>query len=94
MFGVDAIVTQHFKMFFRDMNNQSFDEIESRNTLLNGFIVFVASVMECNIFPIIFINAGSGDDRTPKVSADIFDCDVRSTKVRFGPNIKTICMIL
>lgn len=42
---------------------------------------------------IIFINTRSSNDRTSQISADIFNCNVRSTKVGFGTNIKTICMI-
>ena len=30
MSGINAIVTNHFKMFFRDMTNESFHEIEDR----------------------------------------------------------------
>ena len=57
MFGVDAIITEHLEVFFRDVYNEPFDEIKSRNTFFNGLIIFVSSVMKSNIITIIFINA-------------------------------------
>ena len=57
VFGIDAVVTQHFKVFFRDVNNESFNEVEGGNTLFDGLVVFVAGVVKSNIFSIIFINA-------------------------------------
>ena len=56
MLGIDAVVTKHFKVFFRDMNNKTFNEIESGNALLYSLIIFVSGVMEGNIFSIIFVN--------------------------------------
>lgn len=40
MFGIDAIVTEHFEMFFRDVNNKTLYEIQSRNSFGNIFIHF------------------------------------------------------
>ena len=93
MLGVDTVVTQHFKMFFRDMDNKPFDEIEGRDALFDGLIIFVPGVMERDIFHVVFINTGSGDNRTSQIPADVFNGDIRSTKVRFSPDIKTGCMI-
>ena len=56
MFGVNTVVSKHFKMFFRDMYNKPFDEIESRNTFFDGLMVFVPGVVECDVFTIVFIN--------------------------------------
>ena len=93
MFGVDAIVSEHLKVFLEYMYNQSFDEIKSGNTFFNGFIVLVSCVMKSNIIAVIFINTRGGDNGTTKVSADVFDGDIRSTKVRFGTDIEAFGMI-
>lgn len=52
VFGIYAIVTQHFEMFFRDMYIESFNEIHSRDALLNGFVVFVPGIEKDNHFTI------------------------------------------
>ena len=35
MSGIDAAITDHFEMFFRDMANQPVDELKGRDGLLN-----------------------------------------------------------
>ena len=92
MFGVDAIITEHLEMFFRDMNNKPLDEIQSRNRFNNGFIIFMSSVVEGYIFPIIIINTRGSDNRSAEISADVFNGDIRSAKVGFSTNIETISM--
>ena len=52
--------------------------------------VFMAVVMEGNQFAVIFINSGCSDNRTAKISTDIFDYCFGITFVRFGINIETI----
>lgn len=47
------------------MYNESFDEIKGRNTLFDGFIILVSSVMESDIITIVLINTRSGNNRTP-----------------------------
>lgn len=66
------------------MNNQSLDEVKSRHTFFDGLIHFMACVMERNVFPIVFINAESGNNGMPKVSVDIFDSDVRCAEIGFS----------
>lgn len=83
--GIEPIVTKHFNMFFWDMNNQAFYKVRSRKALRDIFIIFMSDIVESHIFTVIFINAGSGNNRTYKVSADVFNGDIRSTEVWFAP---------
>ena len=93
MFCVDTVISKHFKMFFRNVNDESFDEIQSRNTFGDCLIVFMSSVMKGYSITVIIIDAGSGDDRTTKITTNIFDCDIWGAKIRFGTNIKAIGMV-
>ena len=44
MFCIYPIVAKHFEMFFRDVDNQFLDEVQSRNSFSNSFVVFVSGV--------------------------------------------------
>ena len=90
MFSIDAVVTKHFKVFFRDMNNKTFDEIHCWNAFSYRLIVFVSGVMKSNHIAIIIINTGSCNYRTPKIVADIFDGNIRSTFIMFCSDIEAI----
>ena len=46
MSGVKAAITDHFEMFFRDMADEPFDEINDRNGFLNILFIFVAVIMK------------------------------------------------
>ena len=56
VFGVDAIIAKHLKVFFRDMYYELFNKIEGWNTFFNCFVIFVSGVMESDIITIVFIN--------------------------------------
>lgn len=90
--GVETIVTQHFEMLFRDMNNQPFYKVKGRNTFRNILIVFMSCVVKGNVIAIIFVNTGSGNNRTTEISADIFNSDIGSTEIWFGSDIKAVGM--
>lgn len=92
MFRVDAIVTEHFEMFFRDVNNEPLNKVKGRNGLGNGFIIFVTSVMKGYIFAIVIINTGSGNNGSSKIPADIFNRDIRSAKIRLCTDIESVSM--
>ena len=42
MFCIYPIVAEHFEMFFGDMDNQFFDEVQSRDGFGNSFVIFVS----------------------------------------------------
>lgn len=91
--GIKPVISGHFEMFFRDMLNQEFDEINGRKGSYHKRIIFVFVVVESDIFPIVGINPGKGDGRTAKIAADIFDNGVGVTKIRFGINVKTVFVL-
>ena len=90
MFGRYPIVAEHFEMLFRDMDDQLSNKVRSRNGLGDGFVVFVSGVMKGYIFAIISINAGSRNNRSAEIAGDVVDGDIRSAKIWFCPDIKTI----
>jgi hypothetical protein len=93
MFGIDAIITNHFKMFVRDMNDQTINKVDGRNAFGNGFVIFVSLIMKRDGVTVIRINSGSCNNRSPKISADIFNGDIRGAFVRFSSDIKAIGML-
>ena len=66
------------------------DEVQSRDGFSNCFVVFVSGVMKGYIFAIISINAGSRNNRSAEIAGDVVDGDIRSAKIWFCPDIKTI----
>lgn len=93
VFCINAIVAYHFKVLVRDMYDQTIDKVNVRDTFRDGFMILMAFIMECHIIPVIGINPGSGNDRSSKVSADIFNGDIRRTQVRFDSNINAFGMV-
>ena len=90
LFCIYPIVAKHFEMFFRDVDNQFLDEVQSRNSFSNSFVVFVSGVMKGYIFTVIIINTGCGNNRSAKISADIFNSDIRSAEIWLCTNIKSM----
>ena len=90
---INAIITNHFKIRFRDMANQSFYEIQCRNCFVNELVIFMPVVVEGDRITIIFINAGSCDGRAPKVSANVLGYDGRIAEVWLRIDIETIFLI-
>mgnify|MGYP007007707134 CR=1 FL=1 len=93
VFCINAVVVDHFKVLVRDMYDQAFDKVNGGDTFRDGFMILMALIMECHTILVIGINPGSGNDRSSKVSADIFNGDIRRTQVRFGSNIKAFGMV-
>ena len=92
MFCIYPIVAKPFEMFFRDVDNQFFDEVQSRNGFSNSLVVFVSGVMKGYIFTVIIINTRCGNNRSAKVTTDVLNGDIRSAKIWFCTNIKTVGM--
>ena len=90
MFGIYPIVAKHFEMFFGYVDNKFLNEDQSRNGFSNSFIVFVSGVMKGYIFTVIIINARCGNNRSAKIATDVFNGDIRSTKIRLCTNIKAV----
>lgn len=89
---IQPSISDHFKVLFRNVADEPFDEIHGRDCFLHIFSIFMAVVMKSNHFAIIFINTGSGYDRTSEIASNIFDYVFRVTFVWFCINIETIFM--
>ena len=74
---INAIVSDHFKMLVRDMYNQAFDKVGDGNTFRDRFMILMALIMERHEITVIGINPGSSNNRSPKVSDDVFNGDIR-----------------
>ena len=92
MASIDATISNHFEMFFRDVPDKAFDKIHDRNGFLNVLIIFVTIVMERDKITGIRIDPGSGNDRATKIPANIFGNSLRVTTVGFGINIEAVFM--
>lgn len=93
MTGIDAIITDHLEVLFRDMPDEPLHEIQNGNGLVNKLVIFVSVVVECHEPAIIFINARSGDYGSSEISADVSGNDGRIAEDWFGINIETILLI-
>ena len=80
---IEPEISNHFKVLFRNMENELLNKFNSRNSFGNGFVVFVAGIVKSNILAIIAINSGGGNGRTSKISANIYNGTLNITvKVR------------
>lgn len=93
VFCINAVVADHFKVPARDMYAQPFDKVNGRDAFCDCFMVLMALIMERHTIPVIGINPGSGNDRSSKISADVFNGDIRRTQVRLSSNIKAFGMV-
>lgn len=91
---IQTIVSDLFEMLFRDMPDQTGNEFHYGDGFHNKFVVFMPVVMKGNIFPIVFINAGSGNDGSAKISADVFGNNLGIAFIGLGKNIKSIFVIV
>lgn len=91
--GVNAIVSDHFEMLFRDVSDQPFNEIHNRNLFGDPFFIFMAVVVKGDGITIIMVNPFCGDDRPSEISADVFNNIGRITFLIFGIYIEAIDMI-
>ncbi len=91
--GIKPEIPNHFKVFFRDMLNKTLHEIKDRNGFLHILFIFMTIIMEGDEVTIIFIDTFGGDNRTSKISADIFNNGVRFAFSIFSKDIETVFMI-
>ena len=77
VFCINAVVADHFKVPVRDMYDQPFDKVNGRDAFCDCFMVLMALIMERHEITVIGINPGSSNNRSPKVSDDVFNGDIR-----------------
>lgn len=71
VFGIKAIIADHFKMFVRNMADKPLDKVHGGKGFMNKNAVFVAVVMKGDGLAIIGVNPGSGDDRSSQIASNI-----------------------
>ena len=85
VFCINAVVADHFKVPVRDMYDQPFDKVNGRDAFCDCFMILMALIMERHEITVIGINPGSSNNRSPKVSDDVFNGDIRRiSKERTG----------
>lgn len=90
LFGIQTVISYHFEMFVRDMNDELFNEIRSGDRFRNQNIIFMSVVMKRNGVTVIMINTGSGDHGSTEISANIFHHFFGIGKFRFRKNIESV----
>lgn len=87
---IEAVITGHLEMLFRDVLDQKLDEINDGEVFPDKNIVFMAVIVKGNGFSVIGINTVQGDDRTAKVAGDITDYGVRVRKRRLCIHVESV----
>ena len=90
---VETAISNHFEVFFRDVSDETFDEINGGDGFFHIFFVVMAIVMKSYAFTIVLINSGSGNNRATEITTDILDNILRFTFVRLCVDIETMLMI-
>lgn len=87
---IESVIPGHLEMFFRDMLDEKGNEIQYGNCFFHIGIILMFIVVESHIIAIVRINAGGGNDRTSKVTADVFYDRVSAAESWFGVDIEAI----
>ena len=92
--GINAAVTDHFEMLFRDMADQTLYGLHNRKGFFHIGVIFVAVVMEGNKVAIRVVNPGRGNNGPPQIAPDIFYGSVGVTFIRFCIDIETVFVFM
>ena len=90
---IQPAIADHFKMFFRDVADETFYEIHDRQSFLHILVIFMAVIMESNGISIIPINPGCGYDGSAKITTNIFRNDFRVAEIGLGIDIETMFVL-
>ena len=91
--GINTAVADHFIMLFRDMADQTLDKFHNRNGFFHIFVILMTVVMEFDKIAVIAVNAGSGDDGTTKIAADVFQDGRGITFIGFCIDVKAVFVL-
>lgn len=94
MFCINPIVTNHFEVLVRDMNNQAFYKVNDGEAFCNRLVILMLGVMKRHGVTIVRINSGGSNNRSSEISADILNGDIWRAEIGFSPDTKTIRVIL
>lgn len=72
MSGIQAAIADHFKMLFGDVPDETFYEIQNRQSFFHILFIFVTVIVESNGIAVIPVNPGSGNYCSAKIAADVF----------------------
>ena len=90
---IQAAIADHLKMFFRDMTDETFDEIYDRQSLFHILFILVPVIVESNGIAIIPVNPGCGYDGSAKIAPNIFSNYFRIAEIGLGIDIETLFML-
>ncbi len=90
---IDTVITDHLKVFFRDMSDQTADKVHDGDCLLNVFFVLMPVVIKGDILSVIVQDALCRDHRTAKISADILKDFGRFTFFGFCIYVESVLMV-
>ena len=91
---IDTVVTDHFEMFVRDMDNEPFNKFNGRNGFDNEFVIFVPVVMKGNMRAGVGINTGGSNNGSAKIAANVLRNGGGIAVVGLGVNVEPVAMIL
>lgn len=73
--GIDAAITDHLVMLFRDVPDEPLYELHNRDSFFHIFVILMTVVMESDKITVIAVNTGSGDNRAAEITADVlYNC--------------------
>ena len=90
---VDAVVTNHFEMLIRDMNDEAFNKVNGGNGFNDEFVILVPVVMEGNMRAGVRIDTGRSNNRSAEVTTNVLGNDRRIAAIGFCVNVETIAMV-
>ena len=71
MSGIKSVIAYHLKVLFRDMTNQTFNEIQNGNGFDDKFTILVAIIMKSNHIASIAVNTRGSNDGTSEVASEV-----------------------
>ena len=89
MTGINAAITDHFVMLFRNVADEPLYERHNRDGFFCILVIFMTIVVESDKIAIILVNSGCGDDGAADV---LYNC-FWITFVGFGKHIEAFFML-
>lgn len=80
-------------MFLRDMLDEAFHELKSRNGFDDEFLITVAVVVEGDMITVIGINSFGGDGRSAEISADVGRDLFHVTLIRLSIDVEAVLVV-
>ena len=92
MTGINAAITDHLVMLFRNVADEPLYERHNRDGFFYILVIFVTIVVESDKIAIILVNSGCGDDGAAEIAADVLYNCFWITFVGFGKYIEAFFM--